>query len=149
MTRAVVVALALSLALAGSYAAAGGGTYRPRAPADPCQPRPWRGDGGAVALAEQLALSGVDGAACGLRVSRESLVLALASSAGLASFAADHDLSEGDTAEALRDGLRRALGDASRAGALDPLLAFALRQAVGRLELDGLVRALQGTTLSW
>jgi hypothetical protein len=49
----------------------------------------------------------------------------------------------------MRDGLQRAVDDASRAHAIGTLPAIILGQAVQRLPLDGLLRALQGTTLNW
>jgi hypothetical protein len=49
----------------------------------------------------------------------------------------------------MRDGLQRALDDAQKAKAIGTLTALLLGQAVQRLPLDGLLRALQGTTLNW
>jgi hypothetical protein len=145
----VIVLCAIALIVPAAYAAAGGGDYKPKAVADPCRPRPWKAQDGASAVAAQLALSATDGAACRLHVSRESLVLALASRADLEAFGRANHLDDTQIEAAMRDGLQRALDDASRAKAIGSLTAFLLGQAVQRLPLDGLLRALQGTTLNW
>jgi hypothetical protein len=147
--RAVLVAAVIALALPGAYAAAGGGRYEPRPVADPCAARPWHTTGGVSGLAAQLALSATDGAACRLHVSRESLVLALATRASLEQFAGAHRLSDRQVEDAMRDGLQRAINDATRAGALGIVPALALGQVVRQLPVDRLLRALQGTTLTW
>jgi hypothetical protein len=148
--RPIVIALsALALAVPAAYAAIGGGSYKPQAVADPCAPRPWKAQDGVSGLAAQLALSATDGAACRLHVSRESLVLALASRADLEAFGRANHLEDRDIEAAMRDGLQRAVDDAARAHAIGTLPALVLGQAVQRLPLDGLLRALQGTTLNW
>ncbi len=147
--RAVVAAAVLALALPGAYAAAGGGSYGPRAVGDPCAERAWQAGGGVSGLAAQLALSATDGAACRLHVSRESLVLALATRENLEAFARARRLSDAQVEVAMRDGLQRAINDATRAGALGVVPALALGQAVRQLPVDRLFRALQGTTLNW
>jgi len=148
--RPLVIGLcALAVAVPAAYAAAGGGDYKPKAVADPCAPRPWKAQDGVSGLAAQLALSATDGAACKLHVSRESLVLALASRADLEAFGRTHDLDDKEIEAAMRDGLQRAVDDAQRAHAIGTLPAIILGQAVQRLPLDGLLRALQGTTLNW
>jgi hypothetical protein len=147
--RATLAAAAVALALPGAYAAAGGGRYGPRPVADPCAARAWHASGGVTGLAAQLALSATDGAACRLHVSRESLVLALATRADLEDFARTRHLSDQEVESAMRDGLQRAINDATRAGAIGVLPALALSQAVRQLPVDRLFRALQGTTLTW
>lgn len=147
--RLAIALVALAVAVPTAYAAAGGGDYAPRPVADPCAPRTWHGDDGVASLAAQVALSATDGAACRLGVSRESLVLALASRANLAAFARDRNLSDAQVEDAMRDGLRRAVADARRADAIGVLPALALGAAVERLPVDRLFRALQGTTLTW
>jgi hypothetical protein len=145
----VIVLCALAVAVPAAYAVAGGGDYKPKPVANPCAPRPWKAQGGVSALAAQIALSATDGAACQLHVSRESLVLALASRANLEAFGRANHLDDKQIEAAMRDGLQRAVDDASRAKAIGALTAFLLGQAVQRLPLDGLLRALQGTTLNW
>ena len=75
----VLAAIMLSAALAGSYVALGGGSYKPLSARDPCKPRVWPDTKNLSQVAEQLGLSALDGAACNLRVTREELALALAS----------------------------------------------------------------------
>ena len=149
MRPAAIVLAVLAILVPASYALAGGADYTPHPVADPCAPRPWHAEGGVTGLAAQIALSATDGAACRLHVSRESLVLALASRAGLTAFARQHGLDDAEVERAIRDGLQRSIDDASRAGAIGTLPALALGQIVQRLPLDRLLRALQGTTLNW
>jgi hypothetical protein len=135
--RALVVgAVAVSLALVLSSLALGGASYEPKPVQDPCQPRPWRSPLGVDQIAQQLTLSALDGAACKLHVSRETLALALGSAEGRSRFANDPRL-----AEALRAGLIRAVDDAERAGALPTIVADGLREVVRNLPADRLVDA--------
>ena len=76
--RAIAWAVGASVALIVVYLALGGASYAPAKVADPCAPRDWRDPQGVEEVAEQIALSGLDGAACELDVSREEMVLALA-----------------------------------------------------------------------
>ena len=76
-------------------------------------------------------------------------MLALATRANLEEFARARRLSDAEVETAMRDGLQRAINDATRAGALGVLPALALGQAVRQLPIDRLFRALQGTTLTW
>jgi hypothetical protein len=87
---------------------------------------------------EQFTLSALDGAACKLHVSRETLVLALATAEGRERFAEDPRL-EG----AVRAGLVRAIGDAERAGALSPLIAAGLREVAKRAPVDEVLRLIE------
>jgi hypothetical protein len=61
----VGVAVSISLVLVGVYLAAGGSSYTPAQPQDPCEPRPWRDPEGLQEIAEQFSLSALDGAALG------------------------------------------------------------------------------------
>lgn len=133
-TALVAAALAASLALIVTYLALGGSSYAPAAVEDPCRHRPWRSPQGAQESAEQFSLSALDGMACRLHVSRETLVLALASEQGRQRFAADPRLEA-----AVRAGLLRAIDDAERADALNPLVASALRELAKRAPVDQLV----------
>ncbi len=81
----VIIALGVSLGVVVAFLLAGGASYKPLAVADPCQPR------SPEVLAERgvfegILLSGLDGAACELGVSREELVTALADDAALDEF---------------------------------------------------------------
>jgi hypothetical protein len=138
-----------SAALVGAYLALGGASFKPAPVADPCHPRPWRNPHGTAALAEQIALSALDGAACKLHVSREALVLAFESRATLEQFGRDHHLPQATIESAARDGLRRAISDAEHVHAIGSLESAVLRGVVGVLPLDAIVRALQGSSLNW
>ncbi len=132
----VIGAVVASLALVVTSLALGGAGYEPSPVQDPCQPRAWRSPDNLDEIAQQLTLSTLDGVACELHVSRETVVLALGTPEGRAEFANDPRL-----ADALRAGLLRAVDDAERAGAIPGILADALRQAIHSLPADQLVAA--------
>lgn len=132
----VIAAIVASLALVVTSLALGGATYEPEAVTDPCQPRAWRSPDNLDELAQQLTLSALDGVACELHVSRETVVLALGTPEGRGEFANDPRL-----ADALRAGLLRAVDDAERAGAIPGIVADALRQGIESLPADQLVAA--------
>jgi hypothetical protein len=132
----VIGAIVAALALVATSLALGGASYEPAQVKDPCAPRPWRSPGGLDEIAQQLTLSALDGAACELHVSRETVVLALGSPEGRERFADDPRL-----ADALRAGLLRAVDDAEQAGAIPGILADALRQGIESLPADQLVAA--------
>ena len=74
-----LLALVLVAVVLGVQLAAGGGTYEPLHPADPCAARAVTSTAeGIDGLSERLVLLGLDGAACTLGVSREQLALTLA-----------------------------------------------------------------------
>jgi hypothetical protein len=130
--------IAASVALVVTYLALGGSSYAPAQTRDPCKPRPWPQTSGLQETAQQFTLSALDGTACELHISRETLVLALASSGGRERFAADPRLQA-----AVRAGLQRAIDDGQRAGAINSIEAGALR-ALARnapvTEIVGLLR---------
>lgn len=139
MTRArllVVASLVVSLALVGVYLAAGGASYTPEKTQNPCDPRPWRDPGNLQQIAEQFSLSALDGAACELGVSRETLARALATKEGRERFAEQYGIDDAKLAEAIRAGLVRAVDDAEEAGALPSFLAGPLRDTVEEIPLD-------------
>ena len=123
--------LACSAALAASvpvtYLALGGGSYEPSSVRNPCAERSWRDPGGFQAVAEQIALSALDGAACHFGVSREALTIALATSSSRTRFAREHHVDNGELENAVRRGLERSVADAERAGAISGWRAGALR----------------------
>jgi hypothetical protein len=100
--------------------------------ADPCTapPDPFPG-GGLDAAAQRLVLSGLNGAACELGVSREELVLSLEPRSGV-------DLQwDQDTIEsALRSGMVRAIDDADDRNTLPGWIASALRWTVERAPIS-------------
>jgi hypothetical protein len=125
-----------SVALAVAYLAAGGASYEPTPVADPCEPREWRSPEGIEETAEQFTLSALDGAACELRVSRETLAVALATDEGRQAFLSEYDVDDAELEAAVHAGLERAVDDAERAGALSPLVASGLRAFVTNLPVD-------------
>lgn len=138
----IVVAALASVALVGSYLAAGGSSYTPAKTQDPCKHRPWRDPEGLQQIAEQFTLSALDGAACKLGVSREVLARALASPRARERFADRYDLSEAEIARAVRAGLLRAVDDAEEAGVLSPLLGGPLRETLRSIPLEEAIELL-------
>ncbi|MFL5870075.1 MAG: hypothetical protein ACJ75R_03280 [Solirubrobacterales bacterium] len=135
----IAAALAASALLAGAYLAAGGSDYQPTPVADPCQPRDWRSPDSVDEYAEQFFLSALDGAACQLHASRESLVVALATPENRSKFAAEHGISDTELEAAIRAGVERAIDDAQRAGAISPLIASGLRAVARELPVDEVI----------
>jgi hypothetical protein len=90
--RLVGVAVVAAAGLAVLYLALGGSDYAPSSVQDPCQPRPWREPDGVDEAVEQFTLSGLDGAACELHVSRETLAVALASESARERFAEEYEI---------------------------------------------------------
>jgi len=142
-TFLVVCAIVASLALVGAYLAAGGSSYTPAKIQDPCKPRPWRNPEDLEQVAQQFSLSALDGAACELGVSRETLARALATPESRERFTERHGISDAELARAIRAGLLRAIDDAERAGALNPLLAAPLRVTVRQIPLDQAIELIQ------
>jgi hypothetical protein len=132
----ILAAVSLSTALVVAYLAAGGGDYEPTPVADPCAAREWRDPEGIEELAEQFALSALDGAACELGVSRETLAVALASAESRAEFASEYGIDETELEAAVRAGIRRGIDDAEAAGALSPTVAAGLRAGADRVPVD-------------
>lgn len=146
MTRSrilVATAIAVSVGLVAVYLAAGGSSYTPAKVQDPCKPRPWRNPQGLQAIVEQFSLSALDGAACRLGVSRETLAQALATPAARERFTRRYGISDAKLANAIRAGLLRAVDDAENAGALNPFIAAPLREAIQRMPLDQAIRLIQ------
>jgi hypothetical protein len=117
----------LAVSLPATYVALGGGSYSPSSVRNPCAERSWRDPGGVQAVAQQIALSALDGAACHFGVSREALTLALASSSARARFARRHHIDNDELETAVRRGLERSVDDAERAGAIGGTRASILR----------------------
>ena len=140
--RAIAVSVGVSLILIVVYLALGGASYAPAKVADPCAQRDWRNPSGLSEVGEQIVLSGLDGAACELGVSREKMVLALANSDSRDRFAREHGISDERLEELVRDGLMRAIDDAVEADALNPTIANILRGIVRSVPIDELVDLL-------
>lgn len=129
-------AIVSALLLVGIYLAAGGASYTPEKTQDPCKPRAWRNPEGLQQIAEQFTLSALDGAACQLGVSRETLARALATPESRERFTKRYNISDAKLAKAVRAGLLRAVDDAEEAGALSPFLAGPLRETLRSIPLD-------------
>jgi hypothetical protein len=146
MTRGRILvggAIVAALLLVGVYLAAGGSSYTPEKTQDPCDPRPWRDPEGLQEIAQQFSLSALDGAACQLGVSRETLAQALASPQARERFSERYGIDDAKLAGAIRAGLVRAVDDAEEAGALSPLLGAPLRATVERIPLDQAIELVQ------
>ena len=127
-----LVAVLLVAAVLGVQVAAGGGHYAPIRPANPCTPRPVPPiPPQEAALAEQIVLLGLDGAACRLGISRERLVLALADTRTL----------NPQTTAALKAGLSDAVDRLDREGRL-PKVSQLLPQALDQANLPGIVKTI-------
>ncbi len=107
----VGTSLVAAVVLVGSYLAAGGASYTPEKTQDPCKPRAWRDPEGLQEIAQQFTLSALDGAACQLGVSRETLARALATPEGRERFTERYEISDAQLAKAVRAGLLRAVDD--------------------------------------
>jgi hypothetical protein len=132
----VGAAIVLSLALVGIYLAAGGSSYTPEESQDPCEQRAWTNPEGLSEIANQFSISALDGAACQLGVTRETLARALASPEARERFAERYGIDEVKLARAVRAGLLRAIDDAEEAGALSPIIAGPLRGTIEEIPLD-------------
>jgi hypothetical protein len=139
----VGAAIVSAVALVGIYLAAGGTSYAPAKTQDPCKHRPWRNPEGLDQIAEQFSLSALDGAACQLGVSRETLAQALATPEARERFTKRYGIDDAELARAIRAGLLRAISDAESAGALNPLLAAPLRETVKSIPLDQAIELIQ------
>ena len=124
------------LVLVGAYLAAGGSSYTPEKIQDPCQPRPWSNPEGLGEIANQFSNSALDGAACQLGVSRETLARALATPEARERFSERYGIDDEKLARAIRAGLLRAIDDAEEAGALSSFLAGPLRATVEEIPLE-------------
>lgn len=125
-----------SVLLVGAYLAAGGSSYEPAKVQNPCKPRPWSNPRSLSEIANQFSVSALDGAACQLGVSRETLARALATPEARERFTKKYGIDDEKLAKAIRAGLVRAVDDAEEAGALSPLLALPLREAVQQIPLE-------------
>jgi hypothetical protein len=139
----VGAAIAVSLVLVVAYLAAGGSSYEPVKTQDPCKPRPWTDPEGLQQIAQQFSLSALDGAACELGVSRETLARALATPEARERFAQRYGIDDAELARAIRAGLLRAIDDAERAGALSPFLGAPLRATVRQIPVDQAIELIK------
>ncbi|MQA76045.1 MAG: hypothetical protein GEU88_17215 [Solirubrobacterales bacterium] len=139
----IAAALGLAAALLVTYLALGGGDYEPTPVADPCVPREWRSPEGVEEAAAQFSLSALDGAACELHVSRETLALALATPEARQRFAAAYGIDDARLEAAVRAGLVRGIDDAERAGALSPVVAGGLRAIAASIPVEQAIALIE------
>jgi DNA-binding transcriptional ArsR family regulator len=132
----VLGSIAAALVLVGVYLAAGGASYTPEKSQDPCQDRPWSDPQGLGEIANQFSNSALDGAACELGVTRETLARALATPEARERFNERYGIDDEKLAEAIRAGLLRAVEDAEEAGALSPFIAGPVRGVIEEIPLD-------------
>jgi hypothetical protein len=125
---AALVAIVLAVQLA-----AGGGDFTPRRPADPCAGRAFGPlEPRIEPLAERIVLLAVDRAACDLGLSRERLLLMLASPSGRRALGPQ-------APAALRRGLHAAIDDLQRRGRL-PRVSALLPEVLDVSGLPGIVQ---------
>ena len=105
----VIGAVVAALALVVTSLALGGASYEPTPVKDPCQPRAWRSPDSLDGIAQQFTLSALDGVACELHVSRETVVLALGTPEGRSQFVNDPRLADLRTRHLRSRGRRRRL----------------------------------------
>ncbi|MBO9523316.1 MAG: hypothetical protein J7518_17440 [Nocardioidaceae bacterium] len=126
-----LAALALVCAVLGIQVAAGGGSFEPLHPADPCAARKVTSQADGIdGLTERLVLLGIDAAACRLHVTRETLTLDLADPASRT------DAQVG----ALHDGLRSAVRRMKADGTLPPASDL-VDEALDAMDLNRLLKA--------
>ncbi len=124
-----LLALLLVAAVLGLQVGNGGGDFVPTASADPCTPRAVQSAAtGIDALSEEIVLLGLDGAACRLGVSRESLLLSIV-----------QDQRPPGTVDAVRGGLQDAVGRLDRENRL-PKASVLADEAIGLSDLSGFVK---------
>jgi hypothetical protein len=139
----LLVSLVAVAAVIVPYVALGGASYAPTPPADPCEARGSSDPGGLSEALEQVALSGLDSAACELGVPREDLVLALRSESALDDFAEANGIDRSKAEQAVQDGLLRALEDARESGALSGLVAGLAERVIETVSPHLLIEALE------
>jgi hypothetical protein len=139
----IAASLAASVALVAAYLAMGGASYEPTPVQDPCAPRAWRSPGSLEQDAEQFTLSALDGAACELQVSRETLAVALATEESRREFGEEYGISDPELEAAVRAGVIRGIDDAEDAGAIPALVAGSLKQVASRLPVDEAIGLIQ------
>jgi hypothetical protein len=94
-------------------------------------------------IAEQFSLSALDGAACELGVTRETLARALATPESRERFTPRYGIDDAELARAIRAGLLRAVDDAEEAGALTPFIGVPLRETLRRIPVDEAIDLIQ------
>ena len=102
---------------------------------DPCTAQDDFSGSGLDATLQRIALSGLNGAACELGVTREELVLSFAPSVAPEEIEWD----EATVERAVRNGMLRAVDDAEERDSLPGVAAFILREVIERAPIDWLI----------
>lgn len=127
--------LAATLVLLAIEIASGAGDYGTLRSKNPCTAAVDYPGEGLDATLQRIALSGLYGAACELRTTREELVLSFVPSVSRAPIEWDRETIE----RAVEAGLLRAIDDARDRGALPAFAAAILREIVRRAPIDWLL----------
>jgi hypothetical protein len=128
----LAAAIVVGAAVPATALAAGADEFGTVALQDPCAAPadPFPGSG-LDAATQRIVLSGLNGAACELGVSREELVLSLEPRSDV-----DVDWDRDTIQDALRSGVERAIADADQRGSLPGLVAEPLRWLVARAPIS-------------
>jgi hypothetical protein len=103
---------------------------------DPCTAQDDFSGGGLDATLQRIALSGLNGAACELGVTREELVLSFSPSVAPKEIKWD----EATVERAVRKGMLKAVDDAEERGSLPGIAALLLREVIERAPIDWLIK---------
>ncbi len=126
---------AVAVALIAVELTKGAASYGEFHPADPCTATTdFQGDG-LDATIQQIALDGLNGAACELGTSRAELVLSFVPEAGGPPIEWDRPTIE----RAVRAGLERAIDDAEGRDSIGSVTALVLREIAARAPIDWLI----------
>ena len=140
----LALALVASGALVASSLARGGYGRGDVHLANPCHPRAPLAAGGTSGTIQRIVLDGLDGGACTLRVSRERLVVGLASERGAQTTCSARAGRRTDRVEqAIRAGLRRSIDEAASRGEVGGLELRLLRAATDHLPIAELMQGYQ------
>jgi hypothetical protein len=128
-------ALVLVVAVVAINIAAGGADYNADKPADPCMPRETAAVAPKIdAVAQQVVLAGLDETACSLGISRERLLLALASPSDQDELIAELETSKAELAQELKAGMKKGITKLGKSGEL-PKVSALLPDIVDELNL--------------
>ena len=130
-----LAALLLVVAVVGINIAAGGADYNADKPADPCVARETAPVAPKIdAVAQQVVLAGLDEMACSLGISRERLLLSLASPSDQEELIAELGMSRAELAQELKAGMKKGIAKLAKSGDL-PKVSALLPDIVDELNL--------------
>lgn len=134
-TRAIAAAAIVSVVLVLVYVAAGGASYEPTKPPNPCTAGAPDSSGALLDEAQRIGVIALGRAACELGVGREQLVLSLSGRESLG-------ISTDRRNEAFRNGISKAIDEEQQRGNLGSIEALALRTALEVLPVDAILDRL-------